>query len=522
MNKTNNKKAKRAHNLRRWRYGTTSTVVTVAVIVAVLLLNIVVDIVADRFPVSLDLSSDKVFTLSEQSEEVAKSIQSAMEIVIFAPEEEFKNPNLAASGGVAEFDTLMHEFYNAMRQYVNLSDNQVEVKYIDTTQEPAAFAAYEKRYAVEEYDILFVSGDKYKVCNIEDIYAIETDENTGNYIVESKVEKVLASTIHTLQSGNEQTVQVLVGHEEDSYTVQGLQELYELNGYVFEELNIAGSTTFNDKATVAIIPAPTTDYSAAEIDKVRQWVYNDGNYGRHLVVYTDATASCPNLYEFLQVEYKIQVHNELILETDFNRIQNYSYNYPMADIPETDYTRTANSKNKLFTPNARRLTTTLEAPSEDSQGTMQGVVLTNYPETAQLIALKDFENASQNGIDSAYDAPVAEYPLTSMVMAVIDSYNNNTSQDVFGTVTVAGSAEMAYPAYVRNGNFRNEELLLDTLNGATGTENSVSITNKRLTGDTLYFTDQTEVILGIGVFTVGIPVVVLVICLIVFLRRQHL
>lgn len=517
-------KAKRVRNLRRLRYGTTSTVVTAAVIAAVILLNVIVGVVADKFPVTLDLSSDKVFTLTEDSVKIAAGIQNEMEVVVFSAESEFENPTFGAGSGIPEYDTTIKEFYNALKQYKSHSNDKLTYTFIDPNQEPAKYAAYSK-YEVQNGSILFLCGDRYKTCTMEDLYALDTSDyyNSGNYSFESKVEKVLASNIHNLQSGNEQVVQVLVGHEEDTYTVQGLKELYELNGYVFEEINVSGSAKFNKDATIALIPAPSKDYSAEDIKKVQEWVYNDGNYGRHLLVYVSATAACPNLYEFLDVEYEIQVKDELILESDFNRLQNYNVSFPLCDIPETDYTKNAASTGKLFTPQARRITSTLEEYNEENTGVNYKVQLTDYPETAQLIALKDFNDAdAENLSETVHDAPVDEYPLSSMMMTVIDYYNNNTSQAVSGSVTVSGCAAMAYAEFVQNGSFKNEDLLLETLNTVTGTDSGITISNKVLSADTVTFSGGVQLLVGLGLFTVGLPVLMLVICLVVFLRRKNL
>ena len=109
-----------------------------------------------------------------------------------------------------------------------------------------------------------------------------------------------------------------------------------------------------------------------------------------------------------------------------------------------------------------------------------------------------------------------------MMMTVIDYYNNNTSKDVSGTITVSGCAAMAYSEFVQNGSFKNEDLLLDTLNTATGAESGITISNKVLTADTVTFSGGVQLLVGLGIFTVGLPVLMLVICLVVFLRRKNL
>ena len=508
-------------NLRRLRYGTAATVLTVVVIVAVLLLNVIMDIVADRYPITWDLSADKVFTLSEESIAVAESVQNEIEIVVFSDEETFTNPTTGASAGIPEFDTTLREFHTALRQYRTHSDGKVTFKFVNPDQEPAQFAAYQK-YDVATADILFLSGERHKLCSIADLYELD-DSNYytyGTYEFYSKAEKVLAANIYNLQSENERIVQVLVGHEEDADTLAGLKSLYELNGYTFEELNITASAAFNADAEVMLIAAPSQDYTAAEIKRVHEWMFNQGAYGRHLIVYTNPVAACPNLYEMLDVEYGIQVTDELLLETDNNRMQNSHPYYTLCDVPSTQFTTNSVNTGKLSTPLARRLTTTWESEAAQENAIANlSTVLNNYPDSTRVITLQDLNN---NNVEAVRQLPTEQYPLTSMIAATINTYDNNAQKAAYGTVVVSGCPMMAYAEFVQNRSFFNEELLLDTINSVTGHESSISVSNKVLNTETVAFTPNAQLILGIGVFTVGIPVIVLIICLIVFLRRKNL
>ena len=321
------KSDKKMRNLRRLRYGSASIILTVVVIVAALLLNVIMDIVADRYPLSLDMSADKVFTLSDESVAIAKAVQNPVEIVIFVSEDTIANPTTGASAGLPEFDTTMREFYNALRQYRTYSGDKVTFHFIDPDQEPAKFAAYEK-YGVTTADILFIAGERYKTCSIGDLYEIDdTNYYTyGIYEFYSKVEKVLGSNINNLQNDNDRIVQVLLGHSEDENTIAGLKSLYELNGYTFKNHTITSSAAFDEKAEVMLIAAPKQDYSDAEIKRIQEWMFNNGAYNRHLIVYVDPYASCPKLYELLDVEYGIQVTDQLLLETDDSRKFSY-YSY---------------------------------------------------------------------------------------------------------------------------------------------------------------------------------------------------
>ena len=68
----------------------------------------------------------------------------------------------------------------------------------------------------------------------------------------------------------------------------------------------------------------------------------------------------------------------------------------------------------------------------------------------------------------------------------------------------------------------NGDMVLGVMNGVTGNEDSVNISTLSLERETLEIDGKLALWLGFGVFTIGLPVITLVICLIVFLRRRHL
>ena len=519
VKKAKRNKIARAINMRRLRYGSTSTALTAVVIAAIVLLNVIVGIFADKFPLTLDLSADKVFTLSQESVDIAKEITKDMEVVIFEDESEFTNPTVGAQNGVPELDKTIKEFYLALQQYRTHSDNKLSFTFIDANQQPAKFAKYEK-YGVSAGNILFIAGERYKVCSLDDLYDYGYTSDYSSYTFSSKVEKTMAANVHSLSADTDRIVQVLTGHGEDTDAISGLKELYELNGYTFKELAITGSAAFDKDAEVILIAAPENDYSDAEIKRIQEWVYNDGNYGRHLMVFTHPTASCPNLYEFLNVEYKVRVTDELLLESDYNRMYQYNQYYAMADVAETDLIKDSVGTANILMPISRRIICDL--PDKDPEATDWNYryVISSYPDSAQLIKLADIND--ENAANKVVSAPAGDYPLTSMVVSVYDGYNNNTSANVFGTVTVSGCPAMAYSSYVKSSTFSNEEVLLETLNGVTGNESDITISNKEMKADTISFSGGTALILGLVVFTIGLPVIVLIICLVVFLRRKNL
>ena len=73
--------------------------------------------------------------------------------------------------------------------------------------------------------------------------------------------------------------------------------------------------------------------------------------------------------------------------------------------------------------------------------------------------------------------------------------------------------------------FGNSEYLSDLMKYATDTDGSeVSVLTERVQTNILDITASqgTIVMLGLGVFTVGLPVVILAMGLVIFLKRRHL
>ena len=112
-----------------------------------------------------------------------------------------------------------------------------------------------------------------------------------------------------------------------------------------------------------------------------------------------------------------------------------------------------------------------------------------------------------------------EYPIVSVAYAHKWTYVDNKSVET--NVLVSGSIELANSVLLSNGNLYNEELLLSTVNGMVGMEDTVQISGKSMTQTTTEFS-ATAAMVMLVVFQYVLPIGILVICLVVFLRRRHL
>ena len=503
------KKSKR--DSRRFRYGSMATAVTAVVTVLVVVLNVVVSLLADRFPINIDLTQNKLFSLSDNSVEIAKSINKDVQVIVFGSEDLYKNPNMGSD--YYQVEALYKEIYKALQQYTSYSGGKVSVKYEDLNLNPQLATQYTK-YEVTSGDILLLCGDRYQKASFNDMYEISGDGYTQAQTVSSKVEVALASRIKNVMRDTVQVITAFVGHEEDEDTVSALKSIYEANGYEFKELNLASSEEIDANTVAGLIVGPTKDFTAEEIERLQKWLDNDGKLDRNLMVFADFQAECKNLYEFLNVEYGLEVTDNLIMETSLTRTFRYSGYYPYADTADTEFTKDLSGSGNVLIPLTRQIITHKENNAENS---LYNVPLITSPESAKLMKIKDAtdENASSED-DKSFAADA--YPINGMAAAVKWTYVDN--EQVKTNVILSGSSQIILAA--SQANVKNENVLISALNAMTGVVDDINVSTKSLERDTITFSDSTTLIVGLGVFTVGIPVIILVICLVVFLKRSHL
>lgn len=502
---------------RRLRHGRTATLITVGVVVLTLMFNLVFYVLGERFPFTVDLSSDGVFSLSEESIEVAKKVKSPIEIAVFMSEEAFSNPQSSAAqsytGGYEPLTKIFTEFYNALKLYGSYSDNRVSVKFIDMNLNPTVvnqYAAY-KGETVEEMDILFINGDRCETIKMDDLFSFDSYTHE---ITTSDVEKVLASQIQTVQSQTERVLTIFTGHSEDGSVVNNLTSIYDLNGYEIEQVDLTRSAEINKNTLCAIIPAPSTDYSDESIKRLREWLHNDGKEGRNLLVFAHPTADCPNLYEFLSVEYGLEVTDNIVSETDMNRVYSYNPYFHFADIPATEFTKNGVGDGKALFVNTRQIIPHWEEKTDTS--TQYSVNLVTFADSAKLVSLKDAKD-NTNPTAQEYDGTVV-----GMAASVKHGFQNALQTETLTRVIVCGSAYSMDDSLTTMTTVENENLYLDVMTALSGADDLINISSKSMEEETISFATTTQLWVGLVLFTILLPLILLLIGLFVFLKRRHL
>ncbi len=490
-------------NNRKLRIGATATGITAAVTVAIVLLNVVVGILNDRYPVSWDLTSQKDFTLSEESHKVAEKVTKEVEITMFGQESTYANSS----------DTLQRQFYEFTNAYNKLTNGKVKTVYVDLNANPELKSVYAEYNITAEGNVLFRCGEQWRAIAWTDMYEEDYDSyySTGSMTTTSLVEQKLAANINAVSGERTVYLTFLTGHGESEGHITYLQDMYELNGYMTETVDFSSTTPIHENSGAAIIVAPMNDYSENEISRLRAWLKNDGKRERDLFVYCDPSAAgkCPNLYEFLATDFGITVTDNLVVETDTNNLlsgQNYGDAYILSQMHATDLTGEVIASEKIVMPETLQLIT--NGQTDTAEYALTNTAVVTFPESARL------QKSGEVG-----EAEEAEnYPIVGAAYAYEYEYEGTTRHETY--VFVSGSyLSINFSQYSQ---FQNKDFVLEPVRATSSLGDTVVIQGKDLLTAAATFSAGTTFIVGRVIFSYGLPLLLLILAIVVFVKRRHL
>ena len=478
-----------------------ATVFTVVFIAIVVLLNVLVSFLSDKYPLSIDLTSNQSYKLSAKSIQYVKTIKDKVSITVLADESAYLSSSEYAPCA------------KIMEQYPKYNSN-ISISFVNLTKNPTFQSNYAKE-TLETGDIIVASGSKYKHIAINDLLQSSTDQSTGqNQVTGDQTEQQLDSALQYLTTTNLPTVMFTTGHSEPSSTdssdteAAGLQALLTKNNYKIETKDIATDGIDKDASAVVIVD-PKADFSAAEIKALDEYLNNGGKMGKNLYVFYDPQqGSLPNLEAYTK-EWGIQVEKGVVYdETNavgnvFQPIESSVDSDTFGSLPNNMHVDLATSRplTLLFSSKGSKSTTSLVSTESTSRLWDQGTV------TVQ---------AAQNFQPSSSDK---KGPFTVMAKSVIEGVSDNNS--VKSTVVVSGTSAILDQTLLSESNLTNADLVLNMFNNLGGFKSSINIVSKSRTSQTLNLTSGQITTMEIFFFVI-LPLAVLAVGLAVWLRRRHL
>ena len=284
MNKTSQTAKKRKRNF----YITTAiTTVLVIVIIAISVL------LAYELPIQYDMTTQKLFTLSGQSETILDELDQTVQIAAVYPE------------GKEEMMVV-----SLLGEYTQYSSD-IQVEYIDIEKNPTALEKYSLAGSVvTSGSVIVKAGDRVKVIDSTSLFGITTDGNMFNG------EREISGAIRYITTEELPVVYFVEGHGEASPTAEmaGAASSLQLSAYDVKSLSLVQSGGVPEDADVIIFASPKTDITLEEKEMLEEYL----KIGGKMMVMVDPvtntnTIQLTNLNDLLNV-LGIDITNNLVVE----------------------------------------------------------------------------------------------------------------------------------------------------------------------------------------------------------------
>ena len=297
--------AERAARRRKMRAGGYATMVAALTIAVAVAANLMVS----NLPASMtkwDMTENGVYTLSEQSEEVAAGLDK--EVTIY---------HIAQKG--AE-DSILVKFLD---QYSALSPN-IKVKTID----PDVYPNFASQYTQEQLynnSLIVVCGDNSRYVSYYDIFKT-TYTSYYSAGTDFDGEGALTSAVAYVTSENLPKVYVLSGHGEPGLPDAITHALEQQNLTVESSLVLMSQESVPEDADAVIIYAPQSDLSQEDAQKLKDYIAAGGKI---LLATNDTGEEMPNLQSVTE-EFGLSAKPGMVFDGDAS----YVATYPMYLLPE--------------------------------------------------------------------------------------------------------------------------------------------------------------------------------------------
>lgn len=501
--KPNLSAVKTAVHKEKFKHGSLAVVFTVVFIAVIIVINVLVSALTTRFPsMNFDLTKEGLNTLSDEATDVAKEIVNETTIYIIGSEDAIRG------------DEVYSNYSLKYSQVANLADrlhelnDKIKVEYIDPDLNPQFISDYAGD-SLTTGKVMVKTDKRHKTLAVTDLFSIQQDSSTGQYNYYSKVDGALANALYLVNLDTVPVVAFATGHNEMLTVSDNLSTFTGMlndNNFEVKEFNMLTDEIPED-ASIVVLGTPTTDYTSEELSKLEAYLDDEKMASsRTLYVMTAPNAgwsSMPNLSSFL-AEWGMEPQSQEVLESNTN---NTLYNMPyaiFANVTDSVLSKTYDNVVKVQAAPVKRLFTA-----------------NNDISTYSVIETSDTAYLSN-------DEKVLETPETDTytILAFAQRYMDNQGK-ICANVVVDGCAADFYDgsSLLGNSTFGNKDVTLDLIKNLTGTTDTrVGLTVNQTQTNTMDISASSAVTWSIGMmlFTIMVPVAVLVIGLVIFLRRRHL
>lgn len=504
---------------RKLGHSALSLILTVVVVCAVVLVNVVVTMFFDRYPLSADLTSDKRYTISEKSLEYVKKIDTDVLVTVFADEKTFENFNYPYNKQAAELlKNYCRENHRISYRFVDVDSNpDVARSYNDVKEMDIVFETKSdvdgkqmsrtRKIGVSDlvnYDSRLVEGlynsgftiESYARKNLDGSQA-QFVQYFSQYIESSNAESAFTSALMTVTDPKPVYITFLTGRNEIG-DLSYMKTLLEANGYNVSSVDIT-KEEIPENTDVAVIGAPQTDYMQADIDKLEKYMDNGGRKDKHIVFFSHAAQAETPLLSKLLGSYGLAVGEGIVCENRADMYYNQPYYTLAGDVSEYLLADMQNKKPELLIAQSRPVNTI-----DTGNSSLDIYRLFSSSDSGFTADTQELVNGNTKVLKNEKQC----YAALSI------DQSTGASVAVFGTASIAEDQFMAYEQYA------NKDMMLTLFGKMTGKTPEIVIEPKVIAAKGFEITEAQKRVLK-WMFIFVLPLIVAVVGIVITVRRKR-
>lgn len=288
-------KEKKSSNevIKKWLSKTSLTIILIAIIIGT---YVVINLLTEKANLSdIDLTKDKIFTLSETSKTIIHNIKQDVEIIL------------------VKMDTYSQSVVDFAYKYKKENDKIKITEISNVTKYPELTAKY--NLTENTYEIIVRSGKEEKIISTSDLYTY--DYSTGEK--KDLTEEAITNALLSVTTENKPKLYFVSGHNDNlEYYLTDFKKKLEDEANTVESLDILTTAKVPDDCSALVITTLNDDLKTVERDAILKYIKAGGK----IILFTDANVAKTNMPNFQKVldEYGVSISEGIMIEQDTSKM----------------------------------------------------------------------------------------------------------------------------------------------------------------------------------------------------------
>ncbi len=465
------------------RYGGYAAVVTLAVLVGLVIVNLIVQ----QIPAEADMTHNKLYSLSAQTKTLAKGLTG--DVTIYA---------LYRTGQENQ------DVVDVLTKYQRLT-GKIHVVYVDPDKNPGLVSKYNaNNKGIPEGSLIITSGDYTRVLNPYDLYDISYSEQGQPQVMGFTAEQKITGALAYVSSGKTPVLYELTGDGEDTLETLQLAETLQQSNYAIKTLNLLTDPSVPSDASAVVVLSPKFDLSKDEESKLLDYIENHD--GRALFFF-DLTNKPLSGFNDLLSSFGVALQYGLVVESD----KSHFVGNPLMIIPAlgtSDILKGVTGSNLTMIVPQSMAVKTLEVRRRDLE------IKPLLTSSSNSFVRVDLSNGVPTRIASDIPGPA------NLADSIEEGPTSDKPNGGFRLV-VGGSGQFLGSIFPYGTIKGNVEFFLGAVQWVTSQPNSINIESKSLYQLPLQMS-ALLIYVFMAIVVILIPGVILAVGLVTWLRRRHL